>query len=322
MSESSPLSPSTPTALRFGVFGSFAGDEARLAAALRLHDRLLQGAVSAAVSTTQVLEVLSSLPMRGRLEFCATSLLSPDMPAAVREQNGALVMQLFCDCFDAVGPAATPSAAEQSASRAAAVVGSAVVEQSPSRPDVDEWVIVSLCAGPSTTPTAGELSSSLREEAGASRPDTLLYLHSGAYYVLHALLAGLQSFGSVAVALFDQYYFHTTSTVFRSLFIKAMVALPAQLFSDERLLMVHRSSVEAVRRTIEAECKKLNGQRACFLSSLIAQGNTNAANGLIHYAAAAQLEEQFLRSVQTMSAPTLSGQVLSVLKHDWLFKAN
>ena len=319
MSVPSLSSNGKPPALRFGVIGSFPGDDARLAAALRLQNRLLQGAVSTAVFTSQVRDVLSSLPMNGRVEFCAKSLLSADMPTAVQEQNSALILQLFRECFDAVESSSTLS--EVSASQGKSAAQDDAADQSSSRPDVDDWVIVSLCTGP-VADSAGEELSSPEEVVGASRPNVLLYLKSEGYYVLRALVAALPSFGSVSVALFDEYFSRTTSTVFRRQFIKAMVALPTSLFSDERLERVYHSSVEAVRRVIESECKQHNGLRAAFLSRLIISGATNAANELIHHATSELLEEHLLRSVQTASEPTISGRVLSVVNQDWLFKAN
>ena len=305
-----------PPALRFCVIGSFPGDDDRLAAALRLHDRLLQGAVSAAVTTSQVREVLSSLPMNGRVEFCVKSLLSADMPAAVQEQNSKLILQLFQECFAAVESSSTVPEVTESAEQANAA------EQSFSRPDVDDWVIVSLCTGPAADSVGEELSSPGDVVASTPQPNALLYLKGEGYYVLRALLAALQSFGSVSVALFDEYFSHTTSTVFRRQFIKAMVALPTSLFSDERLERVYHSSVEAVRRAIESECKQHNGLRADFLSRLIISGATSSTNELIHHATSELLEEHLLRSVVTASEPALNGRVLSIVNQEWICKAN
>jgi len=322
-SDSQPSIGMSSSGPRFGLVGSFKEDDVRLAAGHELRHRLLEGAGTAAVSTAQVRAVLASLPLSGRVEFCAKSLLNAEMNASIQKQNGELITQLFRECFDAV--VKPPALASSTVGKAAAQMNRAA--SAPAiRPEEDEWVIISLCTDPSAATAGAAAPSAGSDNAPAAAPPAaaggLLYLKSSEYYVLHALVSALSSFGAVSVILFDEYFSRTTSTVFRSQFVKAAVALPSAIFSDERLERVYHSSVEAVRRIIESECKLLNGQRAAFLSRLIVSGATAASNELIHHATPALLEERFLQAVQVVSDPSPSGTVLSVLSADWLWKLN
>ncbi|KAJ3161925.1 hypothetical protein HDU88_007156 [Geranomyces variabilis] len=304
---------SAPAFSGFGLIGSFPNDRPRISKVQQLCQRLRQGATTSGVTTAQVREALSILPHGGRIELCAKDLLSSDMPAEVRQQNGELVLQLFRECFDAIVSSAFNS---EISVTTATQVGAA--DATSAGPEVDEWVIINLSVDQSATAAGSQAGS-----ASAAPASNLLYLKTSQYYVLRALVSSLHSFGPLAVTLFDEYASRTTSTVFRGQFIKAMVSLPASLFSDERLERLYHSSVEAMRRLIESTSWKLGGPRASFISRLIAAGDTSAQKDLVHYAMPETLERSFFKAVQVADeAKHSTYKVLSVVDADWSFKLN
>ncbi|KAI8587758.1 hypothetical protein BDZ88DRAFT_424179 [Geranomyces variabilis] len=303
---------SAPAISGFGLIGSFPNDRPRISKAQQLCQQLQQGASTSGVTTAQVREVLSQLPQGGRIELCAKNLLSSDMPAEVRQQNGELVLQLFRECFDAIVSSAFNS---ENSVTTATQVGAA--DATSAGREVDEWVIINLSIDQSVTAAGSQAGSA------AAPVNTLLYLKTSQYYVLRALVSSLHSFGPLAVTLFDEYASRTTSTVFRGQFIKAMVSLPASLFSDERLERLYYSSVEAMRRLIESTSWKLGGPRASFISRLIAAGDTSAQKDLVHFATPEILERRFLKAVQVADEVNHSAyKVLSVVDAEWSFKLN
>ncbi|KAJ3017253.1 hypothetical protein HKX48_003643 [Thoreauomyces humboldtii] len=312
------LDAASPANPRFGLIGSFPGDARRLEKACSLRAKLEKGAVTASVTTNEVREVLALLPMGGRIEFCAKSLFNENWPESVRQQNADLILQLFRDCFDSIVSSVGSAKADGQVDTALPIAPTNRVEE-------NEWVIISLCTA---APPSAEIRS---EEAGISAtggqtesaPAGVLYLKTSDYFVLRALVTVLKSLGPVSVVLFEEYFSRTTSTVFRTQFVRAMIELPLSVFPDKRLDLLYHTSVESVQRLIVSECKALAGLRQGFIERLIRSGDTSSHNDLVHYATSELLEERFLKAVQVAEDPHVgTGKVLSVVDKDWRWNLN
>ena len=293
-----------PVESRCGLIGAFPGDAATLATLADMRARLLSGS-GAPVTTAEIRGLLSALPWSGRVEFCAKSLYPSGASALVQQRNSALIVQLFRECFEAI-TALTPTNATQAQTKvdnkthAAAEAG-----------EDDEWEIVSVSLG-------SESTSAASSPAAANPASSLLYLKSSEYSVLRALVAALSSLDPVSVTLFDEYFSRTTSTVFRSPFVSAMVSMSPALFSDERLESVYRSSVESMRREMEKQCKELNGSRAGFISRLLEGGLIPNPTEFVHFATSQTLEAQLVKSVEIVEEPaTPMSPVLRVSNWSW-----